>query len=640
MSIPKMLEDRLRAGKVIPFIGAGVSMAVLGRDNNPIYPSWKELLLRSAARLDQEVNSSVAGLVRILLEQRPPEYLEAAERARNGLGAVWYDFLKLQFAISREQVEDESLTLARLMWQLGSRLLITTNYDRVLHWACPNPDDLDTWDIEAPAEQSAALREGLKNPTIWHLHGQIGNAANLILTPDGYTQLYRDSTGPGDYHEAALQTLRALLSAYTFLFIGFSLDDAYFGLQLRGIDRIFQGGTGPHYVLVSEASRERVRELGLPVDIITFSDYGEPLLDCVRALVSIAAQNEEWLGIENELSQLLSDQSNALFSPLIEDLLQWIKGQPPVFTLEIYLTFIHLIRKMSSDVAEGHPIQDVLRSASSSEYSLPDEQANEVLRREAHVFKNVLNKFDEKIRPTEPESGVYIPIVLVVMYSDEARQLLSGAAFEGYPEILQTSFERLCEVLAANGLDDWEARYGETAETWRPFNSAQHQDTIEQLIRTAFGNIQGFMQPIIPKFIDIHKLNLEENRRSLRGLRRDGCVVIMDSISMHHPDVHRAFQQSALDSRSRTAIVSMAPVQSAFELINKMTVFIQLKISDMEFARRRLDQDEEYGISREIYEIREFSQWVADRARKMYPSEENKGTGIRAHMFKLAREIR
>jgi len=45
--------------------------------------------------------------------------------------------------------------------------------------------------INAPAEQAEYLRRGeLRAPTVWHLHGHIDNAAELILTPNGYASLY------------------------------------------------------------------------------------------------------------------------------------------------------------------------------------------------------------------------------------------------------------------------------------------------------------------------------------------------------------------------------------------------------------------------------------------------------------------
>ena len=271
-------------------------MGVRNRDTGGrLFPSWGELLIKAAQRLEQENKLAVAKLVQSLLEINPPDYLDAAKRAKESMpGAVWFQFLRNQLDLPRDRADDNSLELAKTIWQLGSPLLITTNYDRVLHWGCTHPrhDDLASWNIEAPAEQVALLQsglQGLEKPTIWHLHGHIDDTAHLILTPDGYSRLYPEAGNVEQSYQAALTTLRQLLTSYTFLFIGFSLDDTYFGLQLRGIDKIFQGGSGPHYVLVREAERERVSSLKLPVEVVTFADHGPPLLDLLQTLARMAA---------------------------------------------------------------------------------------------------------------------------------------------------------------------------------------------------------------------------------------------------------------------------------------------------------------------------------------------------------------
>jgi hypothetical protein len=300
MAIPRTLEERLRSSKIVPFVGAGVSMAVRNKETDaPLFPSWKQLLERAAQRLEEEQKRADAQLVRSLLAIAKLDYLEAARRARDGLGgAVWVEFLKEQLDRPWEHVDDESLSLARAVWKLGSQLVITTNYDRVLHLACPQPNDLRSWDIEAPAEQVGALRTGVQHPTIWYLHGCIDNATSLILTPDGYSHLYPEAGEAENCYRAALTTLHTLLASHTLLFVGFSLDDAYFGLQLRAVHEIFHGIPGPHYALVRAADQERVRALNLPVEIVTFENFGDPLLELVRALGNLVLRTEAFEGIQ------------------------------------------------------------------------------------------------------------------------------------------------------------------------------------------------------------------------------------------------------------------------------------------------------------------------------------------------------
>src|SRR5689334_1482710 len=119
MTIPATLRQRLREGKVIPFVGAGVSMSVRGRDGGPLFPSWREMLEGAAGRLEIEGNNEHAGLVRGFLNIKPPNYLEAAKYAREGLGeAVWLNFLKEQLDKPLESAAPESLELAKAVWGL------------------------------------------------------------------------------------------------------------------------------------------------------------------------------------------------------------------------------------------------------------------------------------------------------------------------------------------------------------------------------------------------------------------------------------------------------------------------------------------------------------------------------------------
>ncbi len=222
--------------------------------------------------------------MRSLLEIAQPEYQDAARRLREKLGPIWFDFLKQQIDIKPELAAPASLDLARAVWNLGSKLVLTTNYDRVLQWACPGQlrQDLSTWDIQATVEQRSLLRDGqAKRPTIWHLHGRIRNAAELILTPDGYQRLYSSEDNEKHY-ESARATLRNQMASRSLLFIGFSLDDQHVGVELRGVTDLFEGHVGPHYVLVREGEQNRQWPAG--VVPIPFADFGRPLVALVEGL--------------------------------------------------------------------------------------------------------------------------------------------------------------------------------------------------------------------------------------------------------------------------------------------------------------------------------------------------------------------
>ena len=99
-NIPQSLIDALKANEVVPFVGAGVSRAIEREDGSHLFPTWKEFLIEGADKLDKENKAPKAAIVRSLLEDVPPDYLEAAQRTYDALGNKhWYDLLKDNFEV-------------------------------------------------------------------------------------------------------------------------------------------------------------------------------------------------------------------------------------------------------------------------------------------------------------------------------------------------------------------------------------------------------------------------------------------------------------------------------------------------------------------------------------------------------------
>lgn len=316
-SIPASLRKALAAREVIPFVGAGVSRSVVcRRSGRPLFPSWVELLRQAADALDGENLPAPAMIIRGMLDSNPPEYLEAARRAREQLGARWTEFLREQFERNYVEALDETLNLARTIWSLGSKLVITTNYDHVLKWACASPVEYAAWGTN-PTAELAKLHRGVTNvgpghwpkrPTAWHLHGHIDDAAELILAPDGYARLY-SSTECEEGYRAALDTLQHLLLGRTIVFIGFSLDDVSFTQTLRSVHETYRGCGTQHFALIREAEAPRIEERvrGLPVQLVRFRDFGEPLLALLGQLrTCVASEAPSAPAVENAAIQALA----------------------------------------------------------------------------------------------------------------------------------------------------------------------------------------------------------------------------------------------------------------------------------------------------------------------------------------------
>jgi hypothetical protein len=340
-----------------------------------------------------------------------------------------------------------------------------------------------------------------------------------------------------------------------------------------------------------------------------------------------------WQRIEDKLSQLLEEDRYARFHPLVQKLKQWssARSYPP----QIFEGFIEIVSRMQDELDEGRSsIQDVLDQTLTGTFIQPDWDVNSVFQTNGHIFQFVLGNFRKEIESEIATPNIHVPIVLLVMNAVEADDLMNGTLLDASPDEIKTDFESLQSHLRGHGAADWIERYKTTPQEWQPFSGAEGAESIEELIIQTLRSITGYESAFVPLFIDIRTLNEERNRLALRELRQEGCVVIIDSISMRHPIIHREFYQSSLDAYPNTSVVSIAPMNSAFDVLREMNLIIQMRIADMEFTKRMYD-DEDYGTCEELCEERRFKHWLADRVKKLTRHQAAPQKSIRSYMHKL-----
>jgi SIR2-like domain len=208
--LPTGLVKDLRRRHVIPFVGSGVSRSVVQRLTTGVevcaFPTWGELLDAACKRLADNGQTPHSKIVSGLLELKPPAYLDAAKYAQQGLGSQWLLFLKEQLDKPLDSIDIGSLVLPRLLWEINS-LLITTNYDHVLKWACPLDDSPEEWNIQHTKRFVELLKGELTMPTVWHLHGTVSNMNDVILTQDGYDHLYTSESAKFKYQAALTRVM-------------------------------------------------------------------------------------------------------------------------------------------------------------------------------------------------------------------------------------------------------------------------------------------------------------------------------------------------------------------------------------------------------------------------------------------------
>lgn len=130
------LKKDIENCKVIPFVGAGVSQSVIlkASDNKSPFKSWKDLLkILSTIIIDENDKKHIDSY----FELKDIDYLEIADKIKKFSNQIDYS-KKLEEVITTDydSIDKKSYILARNIWKLNSKFIITTNYDSVLEKAC------------------------------------------------------------------------------------------------------------------------------------------------------------------------------------------------------------------------------------------------------------------------------------------------------------------------------------------------------------------------------------------------------------------------------------------------------------------------------------------------------------------------
>jgi tetratricopeptide (TPR) repeat protein len=302
--VEEVLKRLISENKVIPFVGAGVSIDVKDKDGKNIFVNWKELLIK----LNEKVsNTNKKDGISSFLKDDDIDYLQIADMIEKELTPNEFNkTLKEIFDIDFNKINTSTLELAKTIWELNCKLIITTNYDKVLYQTCSDTNK-KFWDIEAIHEQATSLRDGISQSTIWHIHGHIDNVNNIILTSKKYNELYTTNSENSKY-KSALETLRHIISSKSLLFIGFSLDDEFVVNQLNRTIEIFGGNSHEHYILCKQSSNPNT--LNKNIKVIKYENYGQDLIDKIKSLVPISTNNE------NKIEEKIPTQTKQEFKQL------------------------------------------------------------------------------------------------------------------------------------------------------------------------------------------------------------------------------------------------------------------------------------------------------------------------------------
>ena len=291
-----------------------------------------------------------------------------------------------------------------------------------------------------------------------------------------------------------------------------------------------------------------------------------------------------WDEVDTAIARLVDANLPALYGQLVTKLQQYAAARarlnrPP----ELYLAIASLVAAVAEEERSGGgPVHTLAASLLAGRFPNSTSEWKDVLEAHRLFVSQIVADWNRTL--PQAVAGVPVPIVLVVMTRQQASQLEDGSAFPA-PDELSALYTRIRQNVLVN--PTWVERYGPSRESWQPLGMAT---SLDQLVRTELQQLGTIPRPLVPEFIDILQLTDAEARKQLVALRREGCVVIMDVISMCHPVLFDAYRRSLLDAYPRSFLVKITP---GLEFKDELTFRIRQRV-DCEFSYRYENDYDEF----------------------------------------------
>ena len=247
MNIPRELPQLYASGRILPFVGAGVSRSVHWTFDGQNYqgPSWRELVDQAARDLGFEDPDLIRARGTDL------QVLEYFKLVKEGIAPL------TNWLLLRMQASDNAIRQSPILNALAALklcpLYYTTNYDnfleRALALAGRSPVTVAT------ETHIAGVRSG--RPQVVKFHGDLNNPDRMVITESDYEKRLAFGTAM-DFR------LRADVLGRAVLFLGYSFRDpnvAYlFRLVNEHLNELAVNPTGRRaYIVVADPSDFEVR---------------------------------------------------------------------------------------------------------------------------------------------------------------------------------------------------------------------------------------------------------------------------------------------------------------------------------------------------------------------------------------------
>jgi hypothetical protein len=155
-----------------------------------------------------------------------------------------------------------------------------------------------------------------------------------------------------------------------------------------------------------------------------------------------------------------------------------------------------------------------------------------------------------------------VPLVIAAMNEEEATKLCNDPNLI-LDEMGGNALKKFEELCAALPQPLW-VGYGPTREQWRSPGlqstvAALSEQALERLARVGNSKLRGRAVKLQRYPLDPLVKKLDQLREVYRQMADQGCIMVVDELSLFHPDVRRAVKNSPMVSSRNTAILTVSP---------------------------------------------------------------------------------
>lgn len=293
---PELLVEAIKNDKLVIFCGAGISMS---EPTN--LPSFNELSDKIAELTNQEKRN----------DESDEQYLGRVENLGHDVHSKVCDILNA----TQTQPNTNHETLIDFFKK--DIRIVTTNYDIMLESA------LEKKDRKARIYSYPALPYGDKFNGIIHLHGEVENPKDIVLTDSDFGKSYM-------YHGNITMFLRGLFeSEYTVLFIGYSYSDIVMKYFTRSLPDL-SGKKRYIFTISDQASNYKL--LGLTPIIHEKNNYKQIYDSLLRVSNLVTRDDNSWSLRIKDISEEVPNKVNDEFDFEIKEILNNIHYSDKFFS--------------------------------------------------------------------------------------------------------------------------------------------------------------------------------------------------------------------------------------------------------------------------------------------------------------------